>query len=145
MHRQQSVLNGQRFAFTERTDSFGRSVIMPYLPLMLTSGDHSVEVMALLDTGASVNVLPYQIGVQLGAVWENQTLSIPLSGNLARSEARGLVLSGAVALFAPILLAFAWTQSNDLPVILGHMNFFAEFNMCVYGHELAFEVCPREQ
>ncbi len=136
------MLDGQRFSFTERTDSLGQSVIMPYLPLTLTSGDRSVEVMALLDTGASVNVLPYAIGTQLGAVWENQTVSIPLSGNLANSEARGLVISGTVAPFSPVLLAFAWTQSNDTPVILGHMNFFAEFTMCVYRHELAFEVCP---
>jgi hypothetical protein len=48
------MLDGQRFSFTERTDSLGQSVIMPYLPLTLTSGDRSVEVMALLDTGASV-------------------------------------------------------------------------------------------
>jgi hypothetical protein len=139
------MLNGQRFSFTERTDSLGQSVIMPYLPVTLTSGDRSVEVMALLDTGASVNVLPYAIGIQLGAVWENQTVSIPLSGNLASSQARGLVVSGTVTTFSPVLLAFAWTQSNDAPVILGHMNFFAEFNMCVYRHELAFEICPREK
>ncbi len=80
---------------------------MPYLPLMLTSGDYSVEVMALLDTGASVNVLPHEIGIQLGAAWENQTVSIPLSGNLDCSEARGLVLSGTIAPFLPVLLAFA--------------------------------------
>jgi hypothetical protein len=139
------MLDGQRFSFTERIDSLGQSVILPYLPLTLTSGDRSVEVMALLDTGASVNVLPYAIGMQLGAVWENQTVSIPLSGNLAHSEARGLVISGAVSPFSPVLLAFAWTQSNDSPVILGHMNFFVEFNMCIYRHELAFEVCPREK
>lgn len=100
--------------------------------------------MALLDTGASVNVLPYEVGIQLGAIWENQTVTIPLSGNLARSEARGLVLYGAVAQFSPVLLAFAWTQSKDAPLILGHMNFFAEFNVCFYRHELAFEVCPRD-
>lgn len=138
------MLDGQRYTFTERTDSLGRSVIMPYLPLLLTLGDRSVEVIALLDTGASVNVMPYEIGIQLGAVWENQTVSIPLSGNLAHSEARGLVASGTVAPFSPVLLAFAWTQSKDAPTILGHMNFFAEFNVCFYRHELAFEVCPRE-
>jgi hypothetical protein len=54
-----------------------RSVIMPYIPLTLTLGDRSLEVTALLDTGANVNVLPYEIGLQLGAVWENQTVSIP--------------------------------------------------------------------
>jgi hypothetical protein len=137
------MLDGQRYSFTERTDRLGRSVIMPYLPLTLTLGERSVEVTALLDTGASVNVLPYEVGSQLGAVWENQTVSIPLSGNLARSESRGLVVSAAIAQFPPVLLGFAWTQSRDAPVILGHMNFFAEFNVCFYRHELVFEICPR--
>jgi hypothetical protein len=101
--------------------------------------------MALLDTGASVNVLPFEIGLQLGAVWEAQTVPIQLSGNLDRNEARGLVLSGTIAQFSPVLLAFAWTQSRDVPVILGHMNFFWEFNVCFYRHELVFEVQPRQK
>jgi hypothetical protein len=83
--------------------------------------------------------------LQLGAIWEDQTVSIPLSGNLSHSEARGLVLSAKVGSFSPILLAFAWTQSRDVPLILGHMNFFSEFNVCFYRHELAFEVRPREK
>jgi len=57
------MLNGQRFNFTEKVDSSGRSLIMPYLPLRLTHRSQSIEVMALLDTGASVNVLPYDIGL----------------------------------------------------------------------------------
>lgn len=137
------MLDGQRYSFTERTDSLGRSAIMPYLPLILTLGNRSLEAMALLDTGASVNVLPYEIGLQLGAVWENQTVSIPLSGNLALSDSRGLVVSSTIAQFPPFLLAFAWTEMRDIPVILGHMNFFAEFNVCFYRHELAFEICPK--
>ncbi|MEZ2345337.1 MAG: hypothetical protein ACBR14_30195, partial [Microcoleus sp.] len=68
------MLNSQRFPFIERIDSLGRSSIMPYLPITLSNGSNSVEVMALLDTGASVNVLPYQIGLQLGATWEQQTV-----------------------------------------------------------------------
>ncbi|MEA5516100.1 hypothetical protein [Nodularia sp. UHCC 0506] len=134
---------GQRFLFTYRTDSFGQVSTMPYLPLTLSNGNKSLEAMALLDTGASVNVLPHQIGLQLGAVWEEQTVKLTLSGNLANNEARGLVVSGKIANFSPILLAFAWTQSIDAPIILGHINFFAEFNVCFYRHELAFEVFPR--
>jgi len=118
---------------------------MPYLPLTLTLGDRSLEVAALLDTGASVDVLPYEIGLRLGAIWENQTVSIPLSGNLGRSDSRGLVVSGAIAQFPPVLLRFAGTESRDVPVILGHMNFFAEFNVCFYRHELAFELCQKDR
>jgi hypothetical protein len=137
------MLNGQRFQFIERTNSSGQTSTLPYLPLTLSHGNKSVDVMALLDTGASVNVLPYEIGSQLGGIWENQTVQIPLSGNIAQSEARGLVLSGTVGNFSPLLLAFAWTKSTDVPVILGHMNFFAEFNVCFYRHESAFEIHPR--
>jgi hypothetical protein len=137
------MLNGQRFPFIDRTNSAGQIVTLPYLPLTLSNGNSWVEVMALLDTGASINVLPYEIGIQLGAVWENQTVKIPLSGNLAKNEARGLVISATVGDFSPILLAFAWTKSTDVPVIFGHMNFFAEFNVCFYQHESVFEINPR--
>ena len=139
------MIDGERYFFTERADSQGLTYVMPFLPLTLTLGSFSQEVMALLDTGASVNVLPYSIGIKLGAVWDEQNVSIQLSGNLARNSSRGLILSGKVGQFKPVLLAFAWTQDNTAPVILGHMNFFAEFNVCFYRHELAFEVRPRER
>ena len=45
------MLEGQRFLFTERTDSFWEVSTMPYLPLTLSNGNKSLEVMALLDTG----------------------------------------------------------------------------------------------
>ena len=137
------MLNGQHFSFIERTNSAGLSSTRPYVPITLTYRNHSVESMALLDTGASVNVLPYEIGLQLGAVWEEQTVPIQLSGNLAQMEARGLVLSATVAEFPSVLLAFAWTQSRDTPLILGHTNFFAEFDVCFYRADLCFELRPR--
>lgn len=139
------MLNGQRYPFIDRTNSTGQISTLPYFLIALGNGNNSVEVMALLDTGASVSVIPYEIGIQLGAIWENQTLIIPLSGNLARSEARGLVLSGTVGKFAPTQLVFAWSRSTEVPVILGHMNFFAEFNVCFYRHESAFEIHPRDK
>jgi hypothetical protein len=137
------MLNGQRFPFIERTNSAGLSNVMPYLPIKLSYRDRFVEMMALLDTGASVNVLPYEVGLQLGAVWEEQTVPIQLSGNLAQMEARGVVLSGTIAESPPVLLAFAWTQSRDTPLILGHMNFFAEFDVCFYRADFAFELRQR--
>ena len=137
------MLDGKRFPFIERTNSLGLSSTLPYLPITLTYRNRSVEAMALLDTGASVNVLPYEIGLQLGAVWEEQTVPIQLSGNLARMEARGLVLSATVTEFPSVLLAFAWTESREAPLILGHMNFFAEFDVCFYRADFAFELRPR--
>jgi hypothetical protein len=139
------MLDGKRFPFIERSNSLGVSSTMPYLPLTLTYRNRSLEVMALLDTGASVNVLPYEVGLQLGAVWEEQTVPVQLSGNLAHMEARGLVVSATVADFSPVLLVLAWTVSREAPLILGHMNFFTEFDVCFYRSDLAFEVRQRRK
>ena len=45
-------------------------------------------------------------------------------GNLARFEARALVVKATVEQFPAVDLAFAWTQDKYAPLILGHMNFF---------------------
>ncbi|MEG3891181.1 hypothetical protein QT973_12240 [Microcoleus sp. Z1_A1] len=61
----------------------------------------------MFDTGSSLNVLPYHLGLALGAVWEEQTLSIQLAGNLAPVEARGLAVVGQIKDFLPVRLARA--------------------------------------
>jgi hypothetical protein len=135
--------NAQRFNFVEGFDTFGVPDALPQLPLSLMYRGSSVEVAALLDTGASVNVLPYSIGIQLGAVWEEQTTSVTLAGNLATVEARGLLVSAQISNFASVQLVFAWSLSDDAPLLLGRMNFFLEFDVCFYRSQLAFEVCPK--
>ncbi|MEH2374927.1 hypothetical protein [Nostoc sp.] len=57
-----------RFAFTEVNPELGALSTLPYLPLILTYQNRSVSVSGLLDTGSSVNILPYEIGLRLGAV-----------------------------------------------------------------------------
>jgi len=42
--------------------------------------------------------------------------------------------------FPPVRLAF---ESNDVPLILGQMNFSMEFDVCFYRSQLEFEVKPR--
>ncbi|MEM8642352.1 MAG: retroviral-like aspartic protease [Cyanobacteria bacterium P01_G01_bin.54] len=137
------MLNSQRFPFVEKINDIGVPSSMPYLPIILTYQERSIESMALLDTGASVNVLPSGIGLELGAVWDEQTVPLQLGGNLARTEAKGMVLSATIAEFSPVLLAFAWTQSREAPLLLGQMNFFAAFDACFYRANLTFELCPR--
>ncbi|MHC5775032.1 hypothetical protein [Nostoc sp.] len=132
-----------RFAFTEVNPELGALSTLPYLPLILTYQNRSLSTSGLLDTGSSVNVLPYEIGLRLGAVWERQRLSVPLGGNLARFDARALVLMTNVEQFPTVELAFAWTKDRNAPLILGHMNFFLAFDVCFYRSELAFEISPK--
>ncbi len=131
-----------RFSFTELDPNMGEFSTLPYLPLTLSYQNRSLNISGLLDTGASVNVLPYEIGLRLGAIWELQTFSIPLGGNLARFEARALVVTAIVDTFEPVDLAFAWTMDRNAPLILGHMNFFQAFDVCFYRADFAFEISP---
>ena len=137
------MFNSRRYPFQPKRDEFGVLADVPYLPLTLTYQNRSVEVMGLLDTGASANVLPYNIGVQLGAIWEEQRFSVTLAGNLASAETKGLLVLAKVGDFDPVQLVFAWTRVNNIPILLGRTNFFTEFDVCFYGSQLAFELCPR--
>jgi hypothetical protein len=136
--------NAERYPFTAAEPTLGEAGLQPYLPIVLTYQEQSVTVPGLLDTGAMVNVLPYQVGVDLGAVWDQQTTRLRLTGNLAQFEARGLLVSAVVGQFAPVRLAFAWTRATNVPVLLGQVNFFMEFDICFYRSQLAFEVRPKE-
>ena len=70
-------------------------------------------------------------------------LSLPLGGNLARFEARALVVKANVEEFPAVDLAFSWTQDKYAPLILGHMNFFLAFDVCFYRSDSAFEISQK--
>ena len=135
--------NAKRFPFVERRNQAGDTNVFPLIPIALSYRDRVWDGLGLLDTGSSLNVLPYNLGLELGAVWEEQTLSISLAGNLAPVEARGLAVLAQIRDFPPVRLAFAWAKSNDPPLILGQLNFFMEFDVCFYRSEFAFEVRPK--
>jgi predicted aspartyl protease len=100
--------------------------------------------MGLLDTGATVNVLPYQAGLQLGFDWDAQTTRVQLTGNLAAVEARVVVVPVSVGPFPQTRLAFAWAKMDSVPVLLGQINFFLEFEVCFFRARAVFEVRPKQ-
>ena len=118
-------------------------MLRPQMPLTLTHRSGSIETVGLLDTGADVNVMPYDLGVSLGVDWDAQDTTVELSGNLARLEARGLVVNATIGSLQPVLLVFAWTRATNVPLLLGQVNFFAEFDVCFYRAQNVFEVRPR--
>ncbi|OQY47675.1 MAG: hypothetical protein B6242_04455 [Anaerolineaceae bacterium 4572_78] len=116
---------------------------LPRLPLSLYCNNQHVEVLGLVDSGATINVLPYEVGVQLGETWNNQKANIPLAGNLGNLHAIPLAVTAKIDDFEPVRLVFAWVKSNDVPLILGQTNFFMEFEICFYRSRLEFEIRPR--
>ncbi|MGV0102754.1 Peptidase A2 domain-containing protein [Nostoc sp. DSM 114160] len=138
------MVDTQKFPYKIIDSSLGMVDQMPYIPLTLSLNGQSLNTEGLLDTGASVNVLPYELGLQLGLIWEDETLSVLLTGNLARFEARAVVVDAQVSSFPTINLAFAWTQTPNVPLILGQANFFFEFDVCFFRARSEFEVRPKE-
>lgn len=129
----------EQFAYVPRDASLGRASLAPMLPLTLV-GQQTVVTSGLVDSGASINVLPFSIGAQLGLDWNAQTKAVELSGNLALVEARVVVVTMIIGRFAPVRQAFSWAKTDAVPVILGQVNFFMEFDVCFFRSRQIFEI-----
>lgn len=134
----------RRFSFSTAAGASRETSSLPFLPFTLQHGNSTpLQVEGLLDTGATVSVLPYQVGLQLGAVWSERAPAVHLTGNLAQFEAQALLLTAQVAEFPSVRLAFAWTRSDLVPLLLGQVNFFMEFDVCLYRSRYTFDIRPK--
>ena len=131
----------QRFAYVPRDPTLGSFGLAPMLPCDLI-GKCLVPSIALVDSGAAVNVMPYSLGQSLGFDWDLQLKSLSLSGNLAAIDAKAILVSAAIGTFPPVRLAFGWAKTDAVPLIFGQMNFFMEFDVCFFRSIAAFEVKP---
>ena len=131
-----------RFKYSTTDPSQDEFDALPRLPLVLRYNNRQIEVIGLVDSGATVNVLPYDVGLQLGAAWEDRKATLRLAGSLGKRPAMPLFVMAQVGEYAPVRLAFAWVASNDVPLILGQTNFFLEFEVCFNRSSLEFEVKP---
>ena len=132
-----------RFPYSTTDPSQDAFDSLPRLPLRLRADSQTIEVMGLVDSGAMVNVLPYEVGLPLGAVWDDRRANIRLAGTLGQQPAMPVFMIAEIANFAPVRLAFAWVQSPNAPLILGQTNFFMEFDVCFYRSSLEFDVKPK--
>jgi hypothetical protein len=67
-------------------------------------------------------------------------VKIDLTGTLVEAEDRALFVQARIGEFPPVDLAFAWVKSENLPVILGQIKFFAHFDVCFFRSRRQFEV-----
>jgi hypothetical protein len=135
-----------QFTFSPAQGFPGLRGVLPYVPLTLTYETQSLTELALVDSGAAINVLPYEFGLELGLSWEWQDVPLPFIGILKGMPAFGIVLSGQAADFEPVRLAFAWTRRTraEISLILGMTNFFDYFRLVLDKPEGFFELIPKD-
>jgi hypothetical protein len=132
-----------RFRYSTTDPSQNEFDSLPRVPIILRREGRTVEALALVDSGATVNVMPYELGLQLGATWHDSGAIIQLAGNLGNQSATPFSSMVQVGDIASVQLAFAWTKSPNAPLILGQTNFFMEFDVCFYRSKMEFEVKPK--
>ena len=133
-----------RFRYSTSAPSQDEFDSLPRIPLILHHSGQRVSVTGLVDSGATVSVLPYNVGLQLGARWDDQRANIRLAGHFGQSSAMPLFVMAEIGDFALVRLAFAWVRSTNVPLVLGQTNFFMEFNVRFYRSRLEFEIEPAE-
>ncbi len=117
--------------------------LAPLLPLRLTRGGVNVDVVGLVDSGAMYSVLPYDVGARFGVAWNSLPVSITLGGVAAGTTAKLLSVHGVIGPLPSSPLLFAWSPTNTVPVLLGQVKFFFEFDICFYRSRSEFTVAPR--
>ena len=116
---------------------------LPRVPLVLRGSDRAIEAVGLVDSGATVNVLPYELGLRLSEVWDDRRANLRLAGSLGNRTAMPVFATAEIEGLSAVRLAFAWTNQDDVPLILGQTNFFMEFDVCFYRSKLEFEIKPK--
>ncbi|HEX9661356.1 MAG TPA: hypothetical protein VGB27_03645 [Candidatus Binatia bacterium] len=74
----------RQFPYTVPEGALDELDSLPRLPITLHYREQRVDAIGLVDSGATVNVLPYRVGLALGASWSAQRATLRLAGNLAQ-------------------------------------------------------------
>lgn len=132
-----------RFQYSTTSPAHNEFDSLPRIPLLLRREEQRVEVVGLVDSGATVNVLPYELGLQLGGFWDDRKAIIQLAGNLSNQPAMPFAAIAQIGEFPLAELLFAWVKRPNTPLILGQTNFFLEFDVCFFRSKMEFEVKPK--
>ncbi len=134
-----------RFNYSTTHPSQDEFDSMPRIPLVLEAEGRQVEVSALVDSGAMLNVMPFDVGSALGMEWDEDEAKVNLGGIVRGSGAMPVLVSVQIGDYEPVEMISAWTKRKDVPLILGQINFFNEFRVCFERYNLEFEITPRPQ
>ena len=111
-----------RVNYTVGDPSISDASLIPYARARLFSKTTSVESIGLLDSGASVNVLPYRLGCDLGLDWSAQKTDVQLGGNLSGWEARAVLLNLKIEQLTVVPLVFSWSRNEAVTFVWFYEN-----------------------
>jgi hypothetical protein len=136
------VSSPARFPFVPFGSGGPVSDLTPLLPIRLERDQTSLDVVAIVDSGASVSVLPWSVGLRFGVDWDSLNVPCSVGGSAGGVPGKILAVYETVAPFPTVPLAFSWVKSDTIPIILGQTNFFLNFDMFFYRAQRYFEIQP---
>lgn len=134
--------NPVQFPFVSRGTGGPVPDLAPLMPTRLERGGVSLDVVALVDSGAAVSVLPWSVGARFGLDWDALNVPCSIGGSAGGVAGKIIVVHGTVASFPAVPLAFVWAKSDAVPILLGQTNFFLNFDVFFYRSRGYFEVQP---
>ncbi len=122
----------QQFSYTSLPSYPGG---MPFVTILLKNRIRGCSVSALVDSGSALNIMPFDVGLTLGFSWEKQTFPLDIAGTLKGTLSFAVLVKAEIVPFPPVDLAFAWADkpSNEIPVLLGQVNFFKNLTYIFMG------------
>ena len=115
------------YPYLVRTEYVPDLVARPFLPVRIRYRQLEIQTMALLDSGSDINVLPYKLGLDLGADWDSREDIEGLEGIGGGLIAKRFVADLYIETWPSIRQIFAWARDDDIPVILGQVDFFQNY------------------
>ena len=112
--------------------------VLPFLRMTIGAFEE-VSVIALVDSGASVNLLPYSVGQALRFDWDTTEVGPPITGTI-QSESRMVKAKVTVGSLDAVELSFCWIKHDNARLLLGHNDFFAHFTVCFLTRERKFSL-----
>lgn len=97
-----------RIRYTTTHSSQQPTDVLPRVERLFTANGREPIALGLVDSGATVNVLPYQIGLNLDFEWDADLARVQLSGNLSVFKAMPVAAMARLGDFDPVKLIFAW-------------------------------------
>ena len=92
----------QRYAYTPHPQF---PVGMPLVELQLSYASYKVTASALVDSGAALNILPFDTGIELGLDWEPQNFPLDLGGTLTENYSQFSICSWGTASKSPSVVS----------------------------------------